>query len=123
MKKEPAKVVEWYLSPPRLLKFCRNLKNTKKQLGIESEWLFTDKEGNLLKKKGYFDFNVQLHKKFGMKVSGSYAFRRGISARLEYAGIEPSERAAILGHSVETNLRHYTFAKPDYLERVRVALG
>lgn len=107
----------------KAIEILQKLKEHKKQLGIESEWLFTDKEGNLLKKKGYFDFNVQLHKKFGMKVSGSYAFRRGISARLEYAGIEPSERAAILGHSVETNLRHYTFAKPDYLERVRVALG
>lgn len=42
---------------------------------------------------------------------------------MEEAGIEPSERAAILGHSVETNLKHYTFAKPKYLDRVRAALG
>lgn len=59
----------------------------------------------------------------GTTVSGSYAFRRGVSARMEEAGIEPSERAAILGHSVETNLKHYTFAKPKYLDRVRAALG
>ena len=99
------------------------LQAKKEELGIISEWLFTNRNGELLKKKGYFDFNNELHKKYGFRVHGSYAFRRGLSARLESAGIEPSERAAILGHSVETNLRHYTFAKPDYLCRVKIALG
>lgn len=99
------------------------LKSDKEKMGINSVWLFTDKNGNLLKKKGYFDFNTALHKKYGFNVSGSYAFRRGLSARLEQAGIEPSERAAILGHSVETNLKHYTFANPAYLDRVKCALG
>lgn len=101
----------------------RRLKVDKEAMGIKSDWLFTDKDGELLKKKGYFDFNTALHKKMGTTVSGSYAFRRGVSARMEAAGIEPSERAAILGHSVETNLKHYTFAKPKYLDRVRAALG
>ena len=100
----------------------RRLKVDKEAMGIKSDWLFTDKDGELLKKKGYFDFNTALHKKMGTTVSGSYAFRRGVSARMEAAGIEPSERAAILGHSVETNLKHYTFAKPKYLDRVRAAL-
>lgn len=99
------------------------LKSDKEKMGINSVWLFTDKSGNLLKKKGYFDFNTSLHKKYGFEVSGSYAFRRGLSARLEKAGIVPSVRAAILGHSVETNLKSYTFAKPEYLESVKCALG
>lgn len=107
----------------KAIEVLHKLKSKKEELGIISEWIFTNKDGKLLKKKGYFDFNTELHKKYGFRVHGSYAFRRGLSARLESAGIEPSERAAILGHSVETNLRHYTFAKPDYLNRVKNALG
>jgi len=79
------------------------LKQRKEELGIQSEWLFTNKEGELLKKKGYFDFIHSLQKKYNTKASGSYTFRCGMSARMEATGIEPSERAAILGHSVETN--------------------
>lgn len=105
------------------LKILDALMKKKEELGIKSEWLFSDKDGELLKKKGYFEFNNVLHKKYQTKASGSYTFRRGMSARMEAAGIEPSERAAILGHSVETNLKNYTFAKPDYLDRVRKALG
>lgn len=107
----------------KAIEVLQKLKSKKEELGIVSEWIFTNKNGKLLKKKGYFDFNNDLNKKYGFRVHGSYAFRRGLSARLERAGIEPSERAAILGHSVETNLRHYTFAKPDYLSRVKNALG
>ncbi len=99
------------------------LKKKHEVFGIKSEWLFSNKEGELLKKRGYFDFNTVLQKKFKTKASGSYTFRRGMNARMEAAGIEPSERAAILGHSVETNLNNYTFAKPDYLDRVRRSLG
>lgn len=106
----------------KAIEVLEKLRAKKEELGIVSEWLFTNTNGELLKKKGYFDFNNELNKKYRFRVHGSYAFRRGLSARLESKGIEPSERAAILGHSVETNLRHYTFAKPDYLNRVRNAL-
>lgn len=107
----------------KAIRILLELKKKKEELGIESEWIFSNKSGELLKKKGYFDFFNVLQKKLGLKASGSYTFRRGLSARLEAAGIEPSERAAILGHSVETNLKHYTFAKPGYLKRVKSALG
>lgn len=107
----------------KALDVLSKLEMKKQELGIESEWLFSDKQGKLLKKKGYFDFVGDLYRKLGLPSKGSYAFRRGLSARLEAAGIEPSEQATVLGHSVETNLRHYTFAKPDYLKRVKEAPG
>ena len=35
-------------------------------------------------------------------------------------GLEAPDRAKLLGHSVETNLRHYTYAKSDdYLDDLR----
>ena len=107
----------------KAIEVLQKLEIKKKEFGIVSEWLFTNKDGELLKKKGYFDFNNEIHKKYGFKVHGSYAFRRGLSAKLESKGIPPSERAAILGHSVETNLKHYTFAQADYFSRVRSAMG
>ena len=37
-------------------------------------------------------------------------------------GISVADRAAMLGHSIETNLKHYSFAQKDYLENVRAIL-
>ncbi|MBR4168616.1 MAG: hypothetical protein IKR47_02655 [Lachnospiraceae bacterium] len=30
-----------------------------------------------------------------------------------------ADRAAMLGHSIETNLRNYSFTKKDYIENVK----
>lgn len=107
----------------KALKVLKKLQEVHKMLGLESEWLFCDMEGNVLMKKGYFDFHTSLQGKFLFMTKSSYVFRRAFSVKLELAGIEPSERAAILGHSVDTNLKYYTFAKPGYLDRVSKALG
>lgn len=98
------------------------LRKKQSDTGIKSEWLFADENGNLRNKGGYFRFIGKLRKKLNFGEKSSYAFRRGLSAKLESKGIEPSDRAKILGHSVETNLRHYTFAKPQYLDRVQSVL-
>lgn len=98
------------------------LKKAQDTSGIKSEWLFADENGNLRNKGGYFRFIGKLREKLHFGKKSSYAFRRGLSAKLESKGIEPSDRAMILGHSVETNLRHYTFAKPQYLNRVQSVL-
>ena len=37
-------------------------------------------------------------------------------------GISVTDRAAMLGHSIETNLRYYSFAQKDYLDNVRAIL-
>ena len=38
-------------------------------------------------------------------------------------GISVADRAAMLGHSIETNLKFYSFAKKGYLEDVRTRLN
>lgn len=98
------------------------LRMQKKELGIESEWLFSDKRGELLKKKGYFDFFNALKKKHSLTLS-SYAFRREFNARLEKANVPVSYRAAVSGHSPETNLKNYTYAGHDYLDIIKNALN
>ena len=37
-------------------------------------------------------------------------------------GISAADRAAMLGHSIETNLKYYSFAQKDYLDNVRALL-
>ncbi len=38
-------------------------------------------------------------------------------------GISVADRAAMLGHSIETNLKYYSFAKKNYLEDFRNRLN
>lgn len=37
-------------------------------------------------------------------------------------GVSVADRAAMLGHSIQTNLQFYSFAQKDYLENVRILL-
>ncbi len=37
-------------------------------------------------------------------------------------GISVTDRAAMLGHSIETNLKYYSYAQKDYLEDVKAKL-
>ncbi len=38
-------------------------------------------------------------------------------------GISVADRAALLGHSIETNINHYSYASKTYLEDVRNRLN
>lgn len=98
------------------------LKAIKEKEGIESEWLFTKKDGTLLRKSDYSDFLLDACKALGIKSKGSYAFRRAFNSKMEKNGIPASERALIMGHSIPTNLNNYSFGQVDYLDRVRLAL-
>lgn len=99
------------------------LKEAKNRENIFSDWLFSDREGNVLRKSNYCDFVRESCIKIGIESRGTYAFRRGLSAKMERNAIPASVRAKILGHSIETNLKNYTFAPVDYLETVRNVLN
>lgn len=101
----------------------RKLREVKETQGLVSDWLFSDREGNVLRKKGYFDFQTGLKGKFPFVTKSSYVFRRGLSSRMEQAGIEVTVRAAVLGHSPDTNLHNYSFAVPEYLTKAKAALN
>ena len=50
--------------------------------------------------------------KLKLKLSNNHAFRIALNSYvLIPMGLEAPERARILGHSVETNLKHYTFSR------------
>lgn len=83
----------------------------------------TDKAVIVLRKKDYFDFQTGLKCKFPFVTKSSYVLRRELSSRMEQAGIEVAVRAAVLGHSPDTNLHNYSFAVPEYLTKAKAALN
>ncbi|MCI7129574.1 MAG: hypothetical protein MSA09_03230, partial [Lachnospiraceae bacterium] len=49
-----------------------------------------------------------------LRLSNNHAFRMALNSYVFVPmGLTPAERAKILGHSVQTNLNHYTFARSD----------
>ena len=59
-------------------------------------------------------------KKLGLKLNNNHAFRIALNSYVYVPmGLPVTERAKLLGHSVDTNLKHYTFARTDdYLEEL-----
>lgn len=100
-------------------KILTELRAKQEELGIESEWLFCKEDGEWITTVGYYKALYRLCKKLGLKLTNNHAFRIALNSYVFIpAGVEVSERARILGHSVETNLKYYTFAKKDYLDDV-----
>ncbi len=54
-----------------------------------------------------------------MKVTNNHALRMSLNSNvLIPKGISVADRAAMLGHSIETNLKYYSFAQKNYLDTV-----
>lgn len=89
------------------------LKAKQKALGIDSEWVFANKDGNWITTVGYYESLYKICvEKLKLKLSNNHAFRIALNSYvLIPMGLEAPERARILGHSVETNLKHYTFSR------------
>lgn len=89
------------------------LKEKQDSLGIHSEWVFAKEDGTWTTTAAYYE---SLYKicvtKLNLNLSNNHAFRIALNSYvLIPMGIEAPERARILGHSVETNLKHYTFSR------------
>lgn len=108
----------------------RNIKNLLAEIKekqdkyyIDSEFIFCDKNGDWIKKDAYITFLRRLCQSKNFNVTNNHALRMSLNSNvLIPKGISVADRAAMLGHSIETNLRHYSFAQKDYLENVRSIL-
>ena len=97
------------------------LKTVQKRLGIESEWIFCRKSGDWIKVRGYISALRKVTLGLGFPITNNHALRMALNSYvLIPKGLEAPDRAKLLGHSVETNLRYYTHAKSDeYLDELR----
>lgn len=94
----------------------QELKNLQEQLNIESEYIFCNRDGEWIKTDAYETCLRRLCQSLNFKVTNNHAFRMSLNSNvLIPAGLPVTERARILGHSVETNLKYYSFAGKDSL--------
>lgn len=101
------------------------LSEQQKELGIHSEYVFAKADSNWTNTKSY---NRMLHSvatKLELKITNNHAFRIALNSYVFVPmGLEAPERARLLGHSVETNLKHYTFSRDDeFIDEIREKLN
>ncbi len=104
----------------RIKEILDEIKAKQEALGISSEWVFCKKNGEWITTVSYYESLYSLSKLLGLKLSNNHAFRIALNSYvLVPMGLNPSERAKLLGHSVQTNLEHYTFSRgKEYLNEI-----
>ena len=55
----------------------------------------------------------------GIEITHNHAFRVAFNARLIADNIDGNDRSLILGHSMQTNERHYSFSDQRRLDRIK----
>ena len=79
-----------------------------KLLPGESDYIFHDKAGSFISPDSYEQNLRRACNRLGIITCNNHAFRIARNSELIEMGLSPSERASILGHSVETNERRYS---------------
>lgn len=88
----------------------------------ESDYLFHDKAGKFITPDSY-ELNLRRAcGKLGIATSNNHAFRIAHNSKLIEKGFSTSDRALILGQSVETNERHYSITDRRRLDDLRAKL-
>lgn len=83
-------------------------------------YVFCHEDGRWLNTKKYDSFFRKLCQKLNLNVTNNHALRMSFNSNVLIPnGVSVADRAKLLGHSVETNLRHYSFAQKDYMDSVR----
>ena len=99
------------------------IKSKQDKLSIHSEYIFCHENGEWIKTDAYITFLRRLCQSKNFHVTNNHALRMSLNSNvLIPKGVSVADRAAMLGHSIETNLRHYSFAQKDYLDNVRAIL-
>ncbi|MBQ7505850.1 MAG: tyrosine-type recombinase/integrase [Lachnospiraceae bacterium] len=101
------------------------LRDLQEQLGIRSEYIFCHENGDWIKKDAYVTCLRRLMKSLSMPVINNHAFRMSLNSNvlIGKCDLPVTERARLLGHSVETNLRHYSFAGKDNMNELQTLLN
>lgn len=95
------------------------LKALQEELGISSEFIFCHEDGEWIKTRAYQSCLREMCKKLGMHVTNNHAFRMSLNSNVFVPlGMQAPERAKLLGHSVETNLKYYTFPQRDNFQNI-----
>lgn len=91
------------------------LKAKQNALGIESEWVFAREDGSWTTTAAYYEALYKVcHEKLHLGLTNNHALRIALNSYVFVPiGLNVAERARLLGHSPEVNLKHYTFAREE----------
>lgn len=102
---------------------CRSALKIATELPGESEYVFHHPNGKPIVKDSYEYYLRRRCKTLGIPISHNHAFRVAFNAKLIEAGVDGNERCLVLGHSMQTNERHYSFSDRRKVDNVRAKLN
>ena len=86
-------------------------------MGIQSEFVFCHEDGEWIKKEAYETSLRRLCRSLGYEVTNNHAFRMSLNSNVFIPlGMPVTMRAELLGHSIETNEKYYSFAQKNNVE-------
>ena len=102
---------------------CQEALDAAFDLEGDSEFLFHHPNGDPVIKDSYEQYLRRVCARLGIAITNNHAFRVAFNAKLIKAGVGGNERCLILGHSMQTNERHYSFSDKRQAETVRDKLN
>ena len=87
---------------------CQEALSFADQLPGDSVYVLHHPDGRPIQKGSYMTYLRRVCKKLGITITNNHAFRMGFNIKLIEVGISEVDRCYILGHSMETNLKHYS---------------
>lgn len=84
-----------------------------------SIYVFHDLDGAWIKKDGYGQYLKKRCRALGIETTNNHAFRMALNSKLIHEDYSSAERSLLLGHSVETNERHYSLTDRRTLGDIR----
>ncbi len=86
----------------------------QEKLGIVSEFIFCDEKGRWLNKETYSQRLRRMCKRMGYEITNNHAFRMSLNSNVFIPlGLPVTQRARLLGHSVEVNERKYSHSRTE----------
>lgn len=98
---------------------CKDALTIAEELPGTSEFVLHGKDGSPIQKDSYEQYLRRVCKKLGIEITHNHAFRVAFNARLIADDIDGNDRSLILGHSMQTNERHYSFSDQRRLDRIK----
>lgn len=96
------------------------IKEKQDALELDSDFIFCDENNVGITSGRYQKFLLRLCDNLNLNVSRNHAFRMSLNSNvLVQEGVAVTDRAALLGHSVETNIKYYCFEDKSYVDNVR----
>lgn len=108
-----------------VMEILKELKKCQELANIRSEWVFANEDGSWVKADTMYEkFLQRISNSLGFLKSNNHAIRIYFNSYvLVPNGVTVNNRAKLLGHSVEVNLKNYTFEDYDYCDTARDALN